>query len=48
LEPFSGDSFFPHNLRKLKVTLAEQILATDKLQRALLRQYFLEVEEKPK
>ena len=30
-------------LNKLKATLAEQIVATDKLQRCLLKKYFLEI-----
>jgi hypothetical protein len=36
------------NLRKLKATLSEQIVATDKLQRCLLQKYFLEIKNMPK
>lgn len=36
------------NLRKLKATLAEQILATDKLQHCLLHKYFEEIKKAPK
>jgi len=36
------------NLRKLKATLAEQILATDKLQRCLLHKYFEEIKKASK
>ena len=35
-------------LSKLKATLAEQIIATDKLQRCLLQKYFLEIKQAPK
>jgi hypothetical protein len=35
-------------LSKLKTTLAEQIVATDKLQRCLLQKYFLEIKKAPK
>ena len=35
-------------LSKLKATLAEQIVATDKLQRCLLHKYFEEIKKAPK
>ena len=35
-------------LNKLKATLAEQIVSTDKLQRCLLQKYFLEIKKVPK
>jgi len=35
-------------LNKLKITLADQLLATDKLQRCLLKTYFLEIMIAPK
>ena len=35
-------------LSKLKATLAEQIIATDKLQRCLLQKYFSEIKHEPK
>ena len=35
-------------LNKLKTTLAEQIVAFDKLQRCLLQKYFLEIKNTPK
>jgi hypothetical protein len=35
-------------LKKLKATLAEQIVATDKLQRCLLHKYFLQLKEEAK
>lgn len=36
------------NLRKLKSTLTEQLLATDKLQRCLLHKYFEEITKRSK
>jgi hypothetical protein len=35
------------NLRKLKTTLTQQLLATDKLQRCLLYKYFEEIKKAP-